>query len=110
MLMSHRVSGPVYRFERSAEAISNGDLTVRVRIREKDEMKETAATMDDTIETFKARITGLKQKTRRIREDAEILLEALNHGTLTEGELTRLKEKITHLNDELQSDLSRFKL
>jgi methyl-accepting chemotaxis protein len=110
MLMSHRVSGPVYRFERSAEALANGDLTVRVRIRDKDEMKEAAAKMDGTIERFRARIAGLKEKSRQIEEDIGHLREVSAHGALADDELTGLKEKIINKSNELRADISQFKL
>jgi methyl-accepting chemotaxis protein len=110
MLMSHRVSGPVYRFERSAEALANGDLTVRVRIRDKDEMKDAAARMDGTIDRFRTKITGLKQKALQINNDIDLLLEASARGTLTDSELSILKERIIEQDKELKVDIAQFKL
>ena len=110
VLMSHRVSGPVFRFERSAEALANGDLTVRVRLRSKDEMKETAARMDGTIDQFRIKITGLKKKARQINDDIDLLLDFSAQGSLSDNELAKLKEKIIKENNELRSDISHFKL
>jgi methyl-accepting chemotaxis protein len=110
MLMSHRVSGPVYRFERSAEALANGDLTVRVRLREKDEMKEAAARMDGTIDKFRTKITGLKDYSREIKEDIDLLLKLSAQGNLTDNELASLKEKIIKESNEIRTEISYFKL
>ncbi len=110
MLMSHRVSGPAYRFERSAEALADGDLTVHVRIRDKDEMKEAAAKMDGTVEGFRTKITGLKEMARQIREDIGYLREVSAHGALSDDELARLRGKIISESDELRADIAQFKL
>lgn len=110
MLMSHRVSGPVFRFERSAESLANGDLTVRVRIRNKDEMKEVAAMMDGTIDKFRAKIAGLKEKSQRVKDDIDLLLELSAQGTFSDDELAKLKGKIINESNELRADISYFKI
>ncbi len=37
---SHRLAGPLYRFEKTAQRISQGDLTDEIKLRNKDEMVE----------------------------------------------------------------------
>jgi methyl-accepting chemotaxis protein len=110
VLMSHRVSGPVFRFERSAEALANGDLTVRVRLRDKDEMKDAAARMDGTIDKFRTKITGLKEKSLQIKEDIDLLLERSAQGSLADNEMARLTDKIIDVSNKLKADISQFKL
>lgn len=110
VLMSHRVSGPVFRFERSAESLANGDLTVRVCLRDKDEMKEAAAFLDGTIDKFRTRITGLKEKSRQIKEDIDLLQKVSAQGSFEGDELAELSKKITAEANDLRTEISYFKL
>lgn len=55
LFVSHRIAGPVYRFERVCEAVAQGKLDFQIRLREKDEFKELA-------EAFNRMLTSLKEK------------------------------------------------
>jgi methyl-accepting chemotaxis protein len=47
MFLSHRVAGPIFNLERSISRMAGGDLSVDVRLREKDEGKELAAGLNE---------------------------------------------------------------
>ena len=40
VFLSHKLAGPIYRFEKSTEIIGSGDLTYRVHLRKYDELRE----------------------------------------------------------------------
>lgn len=61
ILVSHRIAGPMYRFERSAEAIRNGDLSVNFNIRKTDEMKDAALTLEEMVESLRRDISDMKK-------------------------------------------------
>ena len=42
LIASHKLAGPLYRFERTLENMSSGDLTHRFSLRQKDQMKSLA--------------------------------------------------------------------
>ncbi|MCP3980101.1 MAG: methyl-accepting chemotaxis protein [bacterium] len=58
-LISHRVAGPLYRFRIIFRAISRGDLTKRVKIRDSDYLTEEA-------DEFNGMILGLSERFRDI--------------------------------------------
>ncbi len=60
IFISHRIAGPMYRFEKSAEAIRNGDLSVNFNIRKTDEMHETAVTLEEMVESLRKDIRQIK--------------------------------------------------
>lgn len=60
IFISHRIAGPMYRFEKSAEAIRNGDLSVNFNIRKTDEMRETAVTLEEMVESLRKDIKEIK--------------------------------------------------
>jgi methyl-accepting chemotaxis protein len=61
IFISHRIAGPMYRFEKSAEAISKGDLSVNFNIRRSDEMHKTAMTLEEMVESLRKDIEQVKR-------------------------------------------------
>ncbi|MDP3790566.1 MAG: methyl-accepting chemotaxis protein [Candidatus Omnitrophota bacterium] len=61
IFISHRIAGPIYRFQKSAEAIRNGDLSVNFNIRKTDELKDTAASLEDMVESLRKDIGEVKK-------------------------------------------------
>lgn len=60
IFISHKIAGPMYRIEKSAEAISNGDLSVSFRIRKGDEMKEAASALEHMVDSLQADFAKIK--------------------------------------------------
>lgn len=73
ILFSHKVAGPMYRFEKSARAISEGDLTASFRVRKGDQAQDTALILQgmakslrDDIEKIKAAVDDLSAITESL--------------------------------------------
>ncbi|MBN2453143.1 MAG: methyl-accepting chemotaxis protein [Candidatus Omnitrophica bacterium] len=79
IFISHKIAGPMYRIERSAEAIRDGDLSVSFRVRKGDEMKETAIMLENMVDSLQADFARIKAAdsalVKRINE-AEGLISA----------------------------------
>lgn len=76
ILITHTIAGPVYRLEKVARAIGDGDLSITTRLRPKDELKELADAFNDMT-------TDLATRIRRVREAVE-RAEAAEGGDLSE--------------------------
>ncbi len=75
ILISHRVAGPIYRIERSIEEITRGNLSFKIRLREKDEMKELAERINEMVGGLSERIGELKGHADNIDRNLEQMLE-----------------------------------
>lgn len=53
---SHRIAGPVYKFEQSLKSIESGDLGFSLRLRENDKFQEVSEQMNATVTTLRQRI------------------------------------------------------
>ena len=75
IFISHKIAGPMYRFEKSAEAIRNGDLRVNFYVRKNDEMKHAAMTLEEMLESLKRDIEKMKKlaEEKRVEEIKAIL-------------------------------------
>jgi methyl-accepting chemotaxis protein len=68
VILSHRIAGPLYRFEKTLDEIAGGDLTYRFNLRSKDELgliaeklNEFASLMDGSLGRIQGEIEGLER-------------------------------------------------
>lgn len=62
LFVSHRWAGPIYRFERSAQVVSTGDLSHRVSLRTGDDLME----LQDEMNAMIASLQRMVQKDRTL--------------------------------------------
>lgn len=67
MFFSHRLAGPLFRFERTVEEMLKGNFSITIRLRKKDEGKELAA----MINKFNERFSGDVDRLRAITNDMD---------------------------------------
>jgi methyl-accepting chemotaxis protein len=98
-LLSHRIAGPLYRFEQFLNETTNGDLTKRVCLRKTDQLLElmealnvTTSFFDKKIGKIKDTITELKKllsqkeneaNNEKIHKTIELLKEEIDHFKVT---------------------------
>jgi len=88
LVLSHRIAGPIYRFEQTLIAVREGDLSVRINLRGKDELKELA-------DHFNNMTITLNQKMNDLQKTITVLHDILNNNTkLTSAERDALNENI----------------
>jgi len=61
IFLSHKVAGPMYRFEQSAKAVKEGNLRVHFSVRKNDEMKKTASMLEEMAESLRGDIERIKK-------------------------------------------------
>lgn len=89
MLLTHRIAGPLFRFEKTLERMKQGDLTDTIFLRSKDEGKELAGKINDFNE-------GLSTKIRDLNTNSEGVQELLH----------QIRGKIESLSSEQTSDIN----
>ena len=50
VMISHRFAGPMYRLERDLEKIAQGDHSLRIRFRKKDQLDDLAAKLNEVLD------------------------------------------------------------
>lgn len=66
LIFSHRIAGPLYRLEKSAETIGTGNLSLRVRLRSQDQLQDLAQAMDEMAGDLRGRIQAMKEQIDRL--------------------------------------------
>ena len=107
VFISHRYAGPIFRLEKVAEAIAQGDLTVKANLRASDGLFETAESMDQMIELLRQKLLREKHLSDRIAKTLTEISDKLEKGALTNDAAARqLKDVLI----EVQHIASDFKL
>ena len=71
---SHRVVGPVYRFEAMLNELLNGNYSIRIKIRRKDEFKELEVLLNRLAEVLE----HIRNSNKQVRTDVTSKLESIN--------------------------------
>ena len=92
---------PDSRFEKSAQAISKGDLSVNFYVRKSDEMKHTAVSLEEMVESLRKDIDKIKRISHDFKESIDSFA-----GDMPQGEAKHLKE----MAEEINTILSKYKI
>ncbi len=100
LFASHKIAGPLYRLERSTEAIGNGDFTLETRLRENDEITGVASALNEMAGKLRSKMIDIKTDLEEIKESSAGMESALKDKRLSEKEL---KKQITRLSNRIKS-------
>ncbi len=102
--VSHKIAGPLFRFNRTFEAIEKGELPSTIRIRKGDLLAEES-------EAINRMLGGLRENVRAIQETYTVLRETLSgwaeagkesSSTEKEDRVKDLVEKADQLEERIQ--------
>ena len=100
IFVSHKMAGPMYRFEHSAEAIKKGDLKARFKIRKGDEMRKTASFLEGMTESLRVDIEKIKIAKDKLEDKLSDITK-----NLSEEDRRHLAEIVK----EIDNALSKYK-
>jgi methyl-accepting chemotaxis protein len=107
--LSHRIAGPIFRFQKVLVEIDKGDLTHRFKLRENDQFKELADRINDLARTMDAKVGRIKvQAVELSRLMQELNALSASHPSLKK-ELERPLHEISQRLSELQDAANHFK-
>lgn len=107
LVISHRLAGPLYRFRRVWQAVAEGNLSVRARLRKNDYLTQEADAINEMIGALAGRITGIEAQVTALRAALTDLQAVRASGSATGlGDTVR---DLGALVDQLQTHLEQFK-
>jgi len=98
ILLSHRIAGPLYRFEKDLEEVTSGNLTKRINLRRTDQLIELKESLNSLIGSFDSRMGRLKGK-----------LSKLNR-LLSRDNASQNASEIYSLMGSIKDEIDRFKV
>jgi methyl-accepting chemotaxis protein len=98
ILLSHRIAGPLYRFEKILNEIALGDLTKRLSLRKTDQLAELKEALNVLMESFDQRMGRMKNNLSGLKE---LLSQKDDPGNI---------EKIYKAIELLKNEIDHFKV
>jgi len=70
LFLSHKIAGPLFRFEKELNEIGKGDLTKTIRLRKKDQCKDLAESLNNMTASLRNKILAVKEEVDQVFESA----------------------------------------
>lgn len=99
---SHKIAGPLYRFEKSIDEMASGDLTSRFNLRSGDQLEELASRINSLSKRLDAAVSDIKEEAaelERAMEEARALLTDAANAPVAEEKLRRAAERLNKLKE-----------
>ena len=104
LLVSHKISGPLYRFRKVMESLESGDFSSEFHIRSKDQFHELAEEINRMIRNTKQELLKLKDNLASLKQK----LDGLSGEDLPENKRAALTE-LKKITEELDRAIRHFK-
>lgn len=85
LFISHKIAGPMFRFEKDLNEIGQGDLTKKVTLRKKDQFTDMADSLNNMTTNLHDKVLAVQTEVEQLLESAskqkapERLIGGLNH-------------------------------
>ncbi|MEN8190184.1 MAG: methyl-accepting chemotaxis protein [Thermodesulfobacteriota bacterium] len=109
MFITHRVAGPIFRFEKALKSMINGRLDETIHLRSSDEGKELAALINTFNADLSQTIGQIREESRSI-DDLLILCEQLHGSGANMEDFGNVHEVIKKKNSEIHALSTSFTL
>ena len=108
VFLSHRIAGPLFRFERSVEEITKGNLAFCIVLRKKDEGKELADLMNTMIAVLAGQVKDIGRHADVTHGKLEVLSQKLAVGEVSAVEVKEHISGAMRSLENLKKTLSFF--
>jgi methyl-accepting chemotaxis protein len=108
LLFSHKIAGPVYRIEKTLVDISKGNLGLKIRLRDGDELVDLAYTINNLVENFHKTIISDKGIVIEIEKDLEEIKRLASGQPCDCARLASLVNSLQEKSKELTSSFNKW--
>ncbi|MBI3754110.1 MAG: methyl-accepting chemotaxis protein [Deltaproteobacteria bacterium] len=109
IFLSHRIAGPLYRFENILNDLSKGDLTRRFKLRETDQLLELEKGINEMANTLDRNVGDIKSAAAALTQLASEMQTAAASNPSASKSLERLLQEISRTLRELKGSADFFK-
>ncbi len=109
MFITHRLAGPIFRLERAANNMLNGNLDDVIYLREKDEGKELAGLLNRFNEELSGNIKEIKKRSQNI-DDLLAQYSSLDQEKISAEDCASIHDSIVRQNQALQEIAKTYQL
>lgn len=92
LLVSHKLAGPMFRFEADLKVIGTGDLTMKIRLRKDDQLTPF-------VESINSMTESLHGKVLRIQSDVDAINDIVSKNDVPDELVNRLNDLRTNIKN-----------
>ena len=105
---SHKIAGPLYRFDRLYESMKEGNLSKKVALRKGDYLRNEMENINEMLESLTIRVQEIKDAQSGLNEAISECKDVVSHAS--KDEISKRMNDITEKGDQLGEKLAYFKL
>ncbi len=109
IVLSHRIAGPLYRFEKTLEEVGKGDTTLRFNLRTGDQLSSIAEKMNEFNSILESRMTEIHRETAGLADAVNDLMEQCLRDDLDSAIVKRLAHDAQCRVHNLKREVDYFK-
>lgn len=110
ILVSHKIAGPVYRFERKVQELTQGDVSRDVQLREGDYFQGLMTALNQMSTALKGELNFIREENSAACALSSRLIAELQEGRLSEEQIKARLEALAASQNRLQERLGKFRL
>jgi len=110
MLMTHRIAGPMYRFEKYISDIGSGRLCSDLKIRKKDQFQSMVAALNKMTADLKLGLTEVNEVSAKLDKLIEELSDSSSREILLKEDIKRIVGELKKDKQNLSKALGYFKI
>ena len=110
IFISHRIAGPLYRIKRSLSKITQGDLSVFVKLRKWDDLKDLAEHINLLVDELRTFVTALRNDYDLLSDYIQELEQKIESKILTEESGREIIKKVQASRKNIEEALKKFNI
>lgn len=110
IFLTHRLAGPLYRLEKCAKEMAQGNLSLRIRLRKRDELQDLARLLDEAVVNLDQAMGEIREREITSQTALRRLADHLKPQPSTNPEVTRQLEIALAEGVQIKNVLKRFQL
>lgn len=109
VFLSHKLAGPLYRFENALNNIKKGDLTQKFKLREKDQFAELQNSINELASAMDMNVGAMKSGIGKIAKLVSEAQTVYDSNPSAKEEMSRLLTEVSKKLQELKNTADYFK-
>lgn len=109
IVWSNRLAGPIYRLKLITKQVGEGDLSVRIRLRERDYLQDFREIYNQTLTTLSSKLQAAQDLSKSLVDEAIALSGRLQDGKTSANDAASAAKSLAAKQEELARALSVFK-
>lgn len=110
IFISHKVAGPLFRMKKSLSQVAGGDLSVVIKLRKWDDLKDLADHTNALIEELRSFVNTLKNDYGLLSDYIQELEQQIEKKALTEESGREIINKVQASRKSIEEALKRFNI